>query len=99
MVVKDGPTYTLFGCIGFSGHGEFYKVYTTDDLRRPFSDRGRMAIDNPEFASGTISHGDIIRRGDDYWFYLQGTRDGGRRFRIALAKRAVPAAAAPVPTR
>lgn len=95
VLVKDGPIYTLFGCIGFSGHGEFYKAYTTDDLGRPFSDRGRIAIDNPDFASGTISHGDIIRRGDDYWFYLQGTRDGGRRFRIALAKRPVPAAAAP----
>ncbi len=28
-MIKDGPTYTLLGCIGFSGNGEYYKAYTT----------------------------------------------------------------------
>ena len=94
IVVKDGPTYTLFGCVGFSNHGEYYKAYTTQDLTKPFVDRGRIQINNPDFAKGTLSHGDIIREGNDYWFYMQGTRDNGKRFQIGLAKQAVPAVSA-----
>ena len=90
IVIKDGPTYTLFGCIGFSGNGEYYKAYTTRDLNKPFADNGRIKINTPEFAKGTLSHGDIVRQGDDYWFYFQGTRDFGKRFQIGLAKQAVP---------
>jgi len=90
IVIKDGPTYTLFGCIGWSGNGEYYKAYTTQDLTKPFTDCGRIKINNPDFAKGTLSHGDIIRQGDEYWFYLQGTRDGGKRFQVGLAKMPVP---------
>ncbi|MEI7955462.1 MAG: family 43 glycosylhydrolase [Verrucomicrobiota bacterium] len=91
VLLKDGPTYTLFGCVGFSGNGEYYKAYTTKDLKMPFTDCGRIHINNPDFAKGTLSHGDIIREGSDYWFYMQGTRDGGKRFQIGLAKQPVPA--------
>ena len=90
VVVKDGPTYTLFGCIGWSGNGEYYKAYTTQDLKKPFADAGRIKINNPDFAKGTLSHGDIVKQGDEYWFYMQGTRDNGKRFQIALAKQPVP---------
>lgn len=91
VVLKDGPTYTIFGCIGFSGNGEFYKAYTAESLAQPFTDRGRIRIQNPDFAARTLSHGDIIRQGDEYWFYFQGTRDGGRRFQVGLARQPVPA--------
>lgn len=90
VLIKDGPTYTLFGCIGFSGNGEYYKAYTTQDLKKPFIDAGRIKINTPEFAKGSLCHGDIIRQGDDYWFYFQATRDGGRKFQIGLAKQPVP---------
>ena len=95
VIIKDGPTYTMFGCIGFSNNGEYYKAYTTQDLTKPFVDAGRIQINTPEFASGSLSHGDIIRHGDDYWFYFQATRDGGRRFQIGLARQPVPVATRP----
>jgi predicted GH43/DUF377 family glycosyl hydrolase len=91
IVLKDGNTYVMFGCIGFSGNGEYYKVYTATDPLKPFTDCGRIKINNPDFAKGTLSHGDIIRQGNEYWFYLQGTRDGGKRFQIGLARIPVPA--------
>ena len=90
IVVKDGPIYTLLGCIGFSGHGEYYATYTTQDLVKPFKDWGKTQINIPAFAQGSLCHGDIIQNGDDYWFYFQATRDGGRKFQIGLAKQAVP---------
>ena len=90
IVIKDGATYTLYGCIGFSGNGEYYKSYTTQDLSQPFTDGGRIEINTPEFARGTLSHGDILRQGDEDWFYFQATRDHGKRFQIGLAKRPVP---------
>ncbi len=89
IVTKDGATYTLLGCIGFSGNGEYYKAYTTENLAEPFTDRGRIKITNPDFAKGTLSHGDILQQGNEYWFYFQGTRDGGKRFQIGLAKHAL----------
>ena len=92
IVIKDGPTYTLLGCIGFSGNGEYYQAYTTQSLAEPFVDCGKIKITNPEFAKGTLSHGDILRQGGEYWFYFQGTRDGGKRFQIGLARQSVPAA-------
>jgi len=90
VVIKDGPTYTLIGCIGFSGDGEYYKAYTTQSLTNQFIDRGKIRINAPQFASRTLSHGDIIRQGNEYWFYFQGTRDGGRKFQIGLARQPVP---------
>ena len=86
VVIKEGATYTLFGCIGFSGDGEYYKAYTSLDLSGQFNDAGRIKINAPEFAARTLSHGDIIRHGNEYWFYFQGTRDGGKRFQIGLAR-------------
>ena len=91
IVIKDGPIYTLLGCIGFSGNGEFYRAYTTMNFTNGFVATGdRINIKNPEFAKGTLSHGDIIRQGDEYWFYFQATRDGGKIFKVGLAKQPVP---------
>ena len=95
MVIKDGPTYTLYGCVGWSPQGEYYKAYTTRDLAKPFADAGRIRINTPEFAKGSLCHGDIIRQGDDYWFYFQATCDVGKRFQIGLAKQPVPAITVP----
>ncbi|MEI6810213.1 MAG: family 43 glycosylhydrolase [bacterium] len=91
IVIKDGPTYTLFGCIGFSGNGEYYKAYTSQSLTNQFRDAGKIRINKPQFAAGTLSHGDIVRQGHEYWFYFQATRDGGRRFQVGLARQPVPA--------
>jgi len=90
IVVKDGPTYTLYGCVGWSPKGEYYKVYTTGSLATKFTDEGRIKINTPPFAEGSLCHGDILRQGDDYWFYFQATRDVGKRFQIGLAKQPVP---------
>ncbi len=91
IVIKDGPIYTLWGCIGFSNNGEFYRAYTTLSFTNGFEATGdRINIRNPEFAKGTLSHGDIIRQGDEYWFYFQATRDGGKIFKVGLAKQPVP---------
>jgi len=89
IVIKEGSTYTLLGCVGFSNNGEYYKVYTTQDLSKPFTDNGKIKINTPEFAKGTLSHGDIISQGNEYGFYFQGTRDGGKRFQIGLAKQPI----------
>ena len=94
ILVKDGPTYSLFGCIGWSPKGEYYKAYTTQNLSEKFKDNGRIKINTPAFAAGSLSHGDIIRHGDEYWFYFQATRDVGKRFQVGLAKQSVPGAAA-----
>lgn len=91
IVIKDGPTYTLFGCVGFSNNGEYYKSYTTQDLAKPFKDNDKIIINTPDFAKGSLCHGDIIRQGDEYWFYFQATNDHGKRFQIGLAKQPVPA--------
>ncbi len=100
IVIKDGSTYTLFGCVGWSPKGEYYKVYTTQDLTKPFADGGRIKINTPEFAAGSLCHGDIIQQADGYWFYFQATRDMGKRFQVGLAKQPLGGAAAPpaVPT-
>ena len=90
IVLKDGPTYTLFACVGWSHRGEFYKVYTSTNLAQPFTDQGKIQINTPKFASGSLSHGDILRQGDEYWFYFQGTCDVGKTFQIGLAKQPVP---------
>ncbi len=91
VVLKDGSTYTLFGCIGFSNNGEYYKTYTTKDLSEKFSDQGKISVNTPPFAAGALCHGDIITVGHEYWFYFQGTNDNGKRFQIGLAKQPIPA--------
>jgi predicted GH43/DUF377 family glycosyl hydrolase len=93
VLVKEGSTYRLFGCIGFSLNGEYYKEYTTSDLAKPFTEKGRININTPEFARGALCHGDILIQGNEYWFYFQGTRDNGKRFDVGLAKQPIPAAA------
>ncbi len=90
IVIKDGPTYTLFGCIGWSPKGEYYKAYITQNLAAKFTDQGWIKINTPKFAAGSLSHGDIIREGNEYWFYFQGTCDVGKRFQVGLAKQPVP---------
>lgn len=90
IVIQDGPTYTMLGCIGFSNNGEYYETYTTQDLKKPFTDCGKTKINIPEFAKGSLCHGDILQNGKDYWFYFQATRDGGHKFQIGLAKQPVP---------
>ena len=90
IVIKDGSTYSMFGCIGFSGQGEFYETYTSQDITKPFIDYGKTTINIPDFARGSLCHGDIIRKDRDYWFYFQATKDGDRRFQIGLAKTSVP---------
>ncbi|MEI6674481.1 MAG: family 43 glycosylhydrolase [Verrucomicrobiota bacterium] len=97
IVIKDGSTYTLFGCVGWSPKGEYYKVYTTQDLTKPFGDGGRIKINTPEFAAGSLCHGDIIQQADGYWFYFQATRDMGKRFQVGLAKPALGAPPASPP--
>jgi hypothetical protein len=91
VVIKDGPTYTLIGCIGWSHNGEYYKAYTTQNLTNKFvAAADRIKINTPSFAAGSLCHGDIIRENDEYWFYFQGTCDYGKRFQIGLAKQPVP---------
>ena len=94
IVLKDGPTYTILACVGWSHNGEYYKAYTSQDLAAKFTDRGRIKINTPKFAAGTLSHGDVICRDGEHWFYFQGTRDFGKRFQIGLAKQTVPTAEA-----
>ena len=90
IVLKDGPTYTILACVGWSHNGEYYKAYTSQSLAAKFTDNGRIKINTPKFAAGSLSHGDIIRQGDEYWFYFQGTCDVGKRFQVGLAKQPVP---------
>ena len=90
IVIKDGSTYTMLGCIGFSGNGEYYETYAAQDLAKPFTDCGKTKINISEFAKGSLCHGDILRQGDENWFYFQATRNGGRKFQIGLAKQSVP---------
>lgn len=89
-ILKDGSTYVIYACVGWSPKGEYYKVYTSPSLAEKFVDRGRIRINTPFFAAGSLSHGDIIRAGDEYWFYFQATRDVGRRFQVGLATLPVP---------
>lgn len=52
-----------------------------------------MKMNVPKWASGAFGHGDVLRHGDEYWFYFQGTDNGGKSFLIGLAKQPVPGAA------
>jgi len=87
----DGGEYYLVACTGYSGKGEYYTLFCSETLTG-FQDLGKIDMDVPAFASGAFGHGDVIRHGDEVWFYFQGTRDGGKTFRIGLAthKAAIP---------
>ena len=93
-MLKNGSTYTLLACVGWSHRGEYYNVYTSQSLNTKFTGRGRIKINTPAFASGSLSHGDVIRHGDEYWFYFQATRNVGKTFQVGLARHPVPAATA-----
>ena len=85
-IIRDGRTYVIFACVGWSHKGEYYKVYTSPSLTNEFRDCGRINLKSHGFAAGSLSHGDMIRNGDEYWFYFQGTCDVGKRFQVGLAR-------------
>jgi hypothetical protein len=56
-----------------------------------FTDHGKIQMNIPAWASGATGHGDVLRRGEEYWFYFQSTSDLGKTFQIGLARQPVPA--------
>jgi hypothetical protein len=84
VVWKADGGYYLAACTGYSGKGETYKLFFSETLTG-FRDLGRVDLDVPGWAAGAFGHGDIIRVGGEDRFYFQGTRDGGKTFRIGLA--------------
>ncbi len=90
IVLKDGSTYTILACVGWSHKGEYYKSYTSPSLTNRFTDNGRIKMNIPAWAAGAFGHGDVLRHGDEYWFYFQGTCDLGKTFQIGLARQPVP---------
>ena len=54
-----------------------------------FKDCGKIRMNVPTWASGAFGHGDVLRHGDEYWLYFQGTSDGGKTFQIGLARQPV----------
>jgi len=84
----NGGGYYLIACIGYSGKGEFYKLYYSEKLTG-FKDLGKIDMNVPSWASDAFGHGDVIRKGDEDWLYFQGTHDGGKTFQIGLAKHRI----------
>ena len=80
----DGGGYYLIACTGYSGRGEYYKLFFSETLAG-FQDLGKIDMEAPAFAADAVGHGDVIRCGGEDRFYFQGTRDGGKTFRIGLA--------------
>jgi len=80
----EGGGYYLVACTGYSGKGEFYKLFYSEKLTG-FKDLGKIDMDVPTWASDSFGHGDVIRVGDEDRFYFQGTHDGGKSFQIGLA--------------
>jgi hypothetical protein len=80
----EGGGYYLAACTGYSGRGEYYKLFYSQTLTG-FRDLGRFDMDVPPFAADSFGHGDVLLRGGEAWLYFQGTRTGGRTFRIGLA--------------
>jgi predicted GH43/DUF377 family glycosyl hydrolase len=83
-VWKENGIYYIVACLGYSGKGEVYILYSSDKLTG-FKDRGVVFTEVPSFASDSYGHGDVIKNGDEYWFYFQGTRENGKTFKIGLA--------------
>ncbi len=83
-VWKENGTYYIVGCHGYSGKGEIYRLYSSSKLTG-FKDRGVVLTEVPAFASDSYGHGDVIKNGNEYWFYFQGTSERGKTFKIGLA--------------
>ena len=83
-VWKENGIYYMVACLGYSGKGESYRLYSSDKLTG-FKDRGVVFTEVPAFASDAYGHGDVIKNGKEYWFYFQGTRESGKTFKIGLA--------------
>ena len=84
-VWKEKGMYYMVACLGYSGKGEKYKFYSSAKLSG-FKDLGDVLNDIPDFASDSYGHGDVIKNGNEYWFYFQGTSEMGKTFKIGLAK-------------
>ncbi|MBE0653726.1 MAG: hypothetical protein IH594_08005, partial [Bacteroidales bacterium] len=85
VVWKEKDKYYMIGCLGYSGKGEAYHFYSSDCLK-DFKYHGVLEMDVPSWASDAFGHGDIIRVGNEMWLYFQGTNNGGKTFKIGLAK-------------
>jgi hypothetical protein len=83
-VWKENGMYYMVACLGYSGKGEIYKLYSSPNLTG-FKDRGPVLNEIPAFASDSYGHGDVIKVGDEYRLYFQGTRERGKSFKIGLA--------------
>ena len=81
---KKNGIYYLVACLGYSGKGEYYKLYSSSKLTG-FKDLGPTLKNLPEWASDSNGHGDVIQKGDENWFYFQCTHDRGKTFEIGLA--------------
>jgi hypothetical protein len=88
IVLKDQGVYTMLTAVGHSHHGEYYKSWRSNSLTG-FEDGGKIKMNVPTWASGAFGHGDVLRYGDEYWLYFQGTSNGGKTFQIGLAKHPV----------
>jgi predicted GH43/DUF377 family glycosyl hydrolase len=84
-VWKEGGIYYMVACLGYSGKGEFYKLYSSTKLTG-FKDLGKAFDSVPSWASDSNGHGDVIISGDERLFYFQGTHDLGKTFQIGLAR-------------
>jgi len=85
VVWKENGSYYLIACSGYSGKGELYRLFKSQDLIH-FSFCGPLLKSLPEWSSDAYGHGDVIKNGDEYWLYFQGTDNGGTSFVIGLAK-------------
>ena len=83
-VWKEHGIYYMVACSGYSGKGEIYKLFSSAKLTG-FRDRGAILTEVPAFASDSYGHGDVIKNGNEYRLYFQGTRDRGKTFKIGLA--------------
>lgn len=88
IVWKEAGKYFLLSCVGYSGKGEVYQLHSSSTLTG-FKDEGIVNMKVPAFASDAFGHGDILKRGDEVWFYFQGTSDGGKSFQVGLAKHKI----------
>jgi predicted GH43/DUF377 family glycosyl hydrolase len=83
-VWKDNGIYYMVACLGYSGKGEVYILYSSANLTG-FKDHGAVLTEVPAFASDSYGHGDVIKIDDEYRLYFQGTREKGKTFKIGLA--------------
>jgi predicted GH43/DUF377 family glycosyl hydrolase len=84
-VWKENGIYYMVACLGYSGKGEIYKLYSSPNLTG-FKDRGPVLTEIPAFAADAYGHGDVIKVGNEYRLYFQGTCERGKSFKIGLAR-------------